>query len=101
MSGPATRFSPWVSPSPTPPDTSIIAGHTFSVGVQAFDNEWNLASSFNGNVTITLANNPEDANLGGTLTVTAANGQVNFSDLTLDKPGTDYTLQITSDGSAL
>ncbi len=100
VSGPATRFTPQIWASPNSPDTSIVAGHAFSVSTLAFDSDWNFASSFNGNVMITLANNPAGANLGGTLTVTAANGVVNFSDLTLDKPGTDYTLQISSDGVA-
>ena len=51
-------------------------------------------------MTIALADNPAGAHLGGTLTVTAANGVATFSDLTLDQPGTGYTLQISSDGLA-
>jgi hypothetical protein len=100
VTGPATRFSPWVSPSPNPPDTSIVAGHPFSVSVGTFDDDWNFTSHFSGDVTIALADNPAGAHLGGTLTVTAANGVATFSDLTLDQPGTGYTLQISSDGLA-
>ena len=34
--------------------------------------------------------------LGGTLTLPVTNGVADFNDLTLDKPGTGYTLQATS-----
>ena len=45
-----------------------------------------------------LLNNPGGATLGGTLTVTAQNGSASFSDLTLDQPGTGYTLSLSSSG---
>jgi hypothetical protein len=44
------------------------------------------------------ANNPGGATLGGTLTVNAVSGTATFSNLTLDKIGTGYTLQATSAG---
>ena len=49
-------------------------------------------------VTLALANNPDDATLGGTLSVPAALGLATFAGLTLDKAGTGFTLQATSDG---
>ena len=36
------------------------------------------------------------ATLGGTLTVAALSGVASFGDLTIDKPGIGYTLQVTS-----
>jgi hypothetical protein len=47
-------------------------------------------------VTLTLGANPGGATLGGTTTVAAVNGIATFSDLTLDKAGTGYTLIATS-----
>ena len=44
-------------------------------------------TAYSGDVTLALANNPNGATLGGTLTATAANGVATFSALTLDKPG--------------
>jgi hypothetical protein len=99
VTGPPTHL--WgvgVQPSPNAPDSSIVARHAFSVLVLAMDNYGNIDPSFSGNVTIALADNPAGANLGGTLTVSAANGVARFSDLTLDEPGTNYTLQASSDG---
>ena len=49
-------------------------------------------------MTLALANNPASATLGGTLTVTAVGGVATFSGLTLDKPGSGYTLTATNDG---
>ncbi len=49
-------------------------------------------------MTVTLLNNPGGATLGGTLTVTAQDGEANFSNLTLDQPGNGYTLQVSSSG---
>ena len=45
-----------------------------------------------------LANNPDGANLGGTLSVTANNGVATFAGLTLDQLGTGYTLAVSSNG---
>ena len=47
---------------------------------------------------VALLNNPGGATLGGTLSVTAQSGVATFSGLTLDEPGTGYTLQVSSNG---
>jgi len=84
-----------VTQSPPP---SVIAGSTFSLTAQVQDNSGNLVSSFNGPVTISLANNPGAATLGGTLTVTASNGVATFSDLSLNKAASGYSLQVSASG---
>src|SRR6185503_2294479 len=43
-------------------------------------------------IELELANNPTDANLQGTLGVSAVNGIATFSNLRVDKPGVGYTL---------
>ena len=52
-------------------------------------------------VTLSLANNPGGATLGGTTTITIddGSGEADFDDLTLDKPGQGYTLQASGDNA--
>ena len=63
------------------PPASVTAGTPFGLTVEAEDSSGNLDSSFNGTVTVALANNPGGATLGGTLTVTASGGVATFSGL--------------------
>jgi hypothetical protein len=74
------------------PPSSLTAGSPFSLTVTAPD------SSFNGTVTVGLANNPGVATLVGTLTATASNGVAVFSGLTLTKAAIGYTLSASSGG---
>ena len=80
------------------PPASVTAGSGFGLTVQAEDSSGNLITSFNGTVTVALANNPGGATLGGTLTVTASGGVATFSGLTLNKAASGYTLVVTSSG---
>ena len=57
-----------------------------------------MDTNFSGSVSVALSNNPGGATLGGTLTLTAQAGVATFSNLTLDKAGTGYTLQASSNG---
>jgi len=57
------------------------------------DSHGNVATSFNGLVTLTLAANPGGSSLGGTLTVQAVNGVATFAGLTLNKAGAGYRFQ--------
>ncbi|MGO9813478.1 MAG: choice-of-anchor Q domain-containing protein [Isosphaeraceae bacterium] len=81
------------------PLSSVTAGAGFGLTVTAEDKSGNVLTSFDGTVTVVLLNNPGEATLGGTLTVTAQNGVATFSGLTLNKTGTGYTLLLS--GSAL
>lgn len=82
-----------------PPGT-VVAGHQFNpaVKVRAEDAAGNKATTFSGSVTIALMHNPGGATLSGTTTVTAVNGVATFSDLSLDKADTGYTLQASTYG---
>ena len=82
----------------TQPPASLTAGSSFGLTVQAQDSSGNLLTSFNGPVTVGLFNNPGGATLGGTLTVTASGGVATFSDLTLTRAASGYTLTTTTPG---
>ncbi len=84
----------------TPP-TSAAAGDPFAVAISAKDAQGNVDTAYSGSVTLALAANPGNGTLGGTLTATAVNGLANFSNLTLNKSGTGYTLKATSGGVTL
>ena len=60
-----------------------------------------MDTSFDGTVTLALDSSPTGSVLGGPLTVTAQSGVASFSDLTLDKVGTDCTLLVFSNGEPL
>ena len=47
---------------------------------------------------MTLATNPGNATLGGTLEIGATNGIASFSDLTLNEPGNNYTILAAATG---
>ncbi len=49
-------------------------------------------------ITIALGAGPSGATLGGTVTAHAVNGAARFADLTIDQPGTGYTLTATVAG---
>ena len=82
----------------TEPPSSLTAGTTFGLTVKVEDNEGNVQTSFNGAVTIALANNPDSGKLNGTLTTNAKAGVASFSQLTLDQAANGYTIQATASG---
>ncbi len=65
----------------TRPPGGVIVGKPFSLTIDAEDSAGNLATSFNGSVTIGLANG-SGGNLNGQLTMNASNGVATFSGLT-------------------
>ena len=86
------------------PPSSVIAGDRFGIIVAAEDASGLIDTSFNGSLTVKLANNPGGAVLGGSVTVTASQGVAVIdpipadSGLTLDKVGQGYTLSIVTAG---
>ncbi len=85
------------------PPAGLTAGTPFGLTVDVDDSAGNIESSFNGTVTVALANNPGGATLGGLLTVTATNGVATFSGLTLTTAASGDTLVVsgTSLGDAV
>ena len=82
------------------PPSSVTASSGFGLTVTAEDSSGTVDTSFSGTVTMVLSNNPGGATLGGTLSVMAQSGVATFSDLTLNKAGTGYTLLVSGEGVA-
>jgi len=55
-----------------------------------------VTSNSSASVTLSFATNPGSATLGGTVTVTAANGIATFGDITVSAAGSGYALAATS-----
>ena len=66
------------------------------VTVEAQNPCGNLDWNYSGFVTLALASNPAGATLGGVLIAYAGGGMVTFPHLTIDKPGSGYTLRATA-----
>ena len=67
------------------------------VTVRIQDASGNLDTAANRNVVIGLGNDPTGATLSGTTTVAAVNGIATFSNLSINKAGSGYTLVASSD----
>lgn len=86
-----------VQPSTTLPFFTIKP----AVQVAAYDEQDNPVTSFADPVTIAIGHNGGlllPGTLSGTWTVAAVNGVATFSDLSIDRPGNDYTLTTTAAG---
>ena len=92
--GPAAQLGFTVQPG------NALVGVTIAppVEVIALDDQGNTVAGFAGSVTIALTpgTGSPGAHLSGTTTVTASAGVGTFSDLRIDKSGTDYTLRATA-----
>jgi hypothetical protein len=80
------------------PPGGALTGLPFGVVVEIHDAQGALAAAATDAVTIALGANPGSATLGGTLTVNAVAGVAVFGDLTLNQPGTGYTVVATAPG---
>jgi hypothetical protein len=78
---------------------SGVAGSTLAAIKVSVENvSGNAVVGDTSAVTIKFGSNPGSATLGGTLTMNAVNGVATFSNITINKTGTGYTL-VASDGS--
>ncbi|HKE91933.1 MAG TPA: hypothetical protein VKB45_16485 [Gemmatimonadales bacterium] len=94
--GAATQLAFTVQPATTTAGATI----TPAVKVTARDAQGNTVTSFTGNVTVAIGANPGGGSLSGTKTVVAAGGVATFSDLSINRNGTGYTLTASSSGLA-
>ena len=70
-----------------------------AVQVTARDGLGNRDMTFVGSVAVAIGTNPGGSSLGGTTSATAAAGVATFGGLTLNQPGTGYTLTATASGA--
>lgn len=80
-----------------PSNTNAGATISPAVTVLILDAE-NNATVSNADVTLAIGTNPGGGTLSGTTSVTAVNGTATFSDLSIDKIGSGYTLVASSRG---
>jgi len=80
-----------------PSDSIAGATITPALTVLILDGGNNLTTS-TANVTLSIGTNPGAGTLSGTTTVAAVNGTATFSDLSIDKIGSGYTLTAVSAG---
>ncbi len=69
-----------------------------AVKVAAQDALGNVATGYNGNVTVNLGANPGGSTLSGTRTLAAVNGVATYQALSLNNTGTGYTLTAAAGG---
>src|SRR2546430_7420907 len=74
--------------------SNVVAGAAITPAVQVTtqDNLGNTVTSFSGNVTVALGNNPGGGALSGTATVAAVSGVATFPGLGVNKAANGYTL---------
>jgi len=86
----------------TVPPVTTTAGAEIAppVRVTARDELGNVATGFNGNVTMAIGTNPAGGVLSGATTVAAEAGVATFSTLSINAAGSGYTLSATADGLA-
>ena len=80
--------------------TSAVAGAAITPAVQvtARDAFGNPTPAFTGNVTVAIGTNPGSGTLSGTTTSAAVAGVATFSNLSIDRSGTGYTLTTAATG---
>ncbi|HMA42304.1 MAG TPA: hypothetical protein VKP10_19735 [Gemmatimonadales bacterium] len=85
----------------TAPPTNVVAGAVIQpdVVVQGQDAFANTVTSFVGSVSIAIGTNAGGGTLGGTTAVNAIAGVATFSNLTINKAGSGYTLVASATGA--
>jgi uncharacterized repeat protein (TIGR01451 family) len=84
--------------SQQPTDTETDATIAPPVTVRALDAFGNLDDDFDDDVTIAIGTNPAGGSLSGEIEVEADDGVATFDDLSIDNPGSGYTLIASARG---
>ncbi len=80
------------------PAASGPVGSPINLVVDVEDGRGTVVSGYSGQVTVSIGANPGDGSLAGSFTVSASSGVATFSGLTIDKPGSGYTLVASASG---
>src|SRR5438034_614672 len=92
--GPAAKLVFTLQPS------NAAAGGAITPGVQVAvqDAQGNTVTTATTNITVAIGTNPASGTLSGTTTVAAVNGVATFANLSINNPGTGYTLTASATG---
>jgi streptogramin lyase len=82
----------------TQPPATVKVSTAFGFQASIEDQYGNVVTTASNMVSVAFANNPTGVTLGGTLSVAASQGVATFSGLTINKTGSGYTLEVTSNG---
>jgi hypothetical protein len=80
----------------TQPPVSVNAGSAFTITVKAEDQYGNVDSTFNGTVSLALANSGGSLPLNGPVAVVANGGVAVFTGVMIDTTGSGLTLTASS-----
>jgi hypothetical protein len=80
------------------PPATVKVSSPFTMKASIEDTYGNVVTTASNSVSVAFANNPTGATLGGTTSVTASQGVASFTNLTINKIGSGYTLQVSSSG---
>ena len=80
------------------PPATVKVSSPFALKASIADAYGNVVTTASGTVSVAFANNPTGATLGGTLTVAVSQGVASFTNLTINKIGSGYTLRVSSSG---
>jgi streptogramin lyase len=80
------------------PPATVEVNKAFAMKASVEDAYGNVVTTASGSVSVAFANNPTGATLGGTKSVTVSQGVASFTNLTINKNGSGYTLKVTSGG---
>jgi streptogramin lyase len=81
-----------------PPPSTVQVSTPFSMQASIEDAYGNVVTTASATVSVAFANNPTGATLGGTLSVTTSQGVASFTNLTINKIGSGYTLGVSNSG---
>jgi hypothetical protein len=80
------------------PGSSITAGQPFGLTVEVERPDGSLDAAATGTLTISIANQPGGASLGGTLSASIDHGIATFAGLAIDQAGSGYSLAVSGGG---
>jgi hypothetical protein len=90
----ATQLILTIQPSNTARGSTI----TPSVVVSVEDSSGRVVTTSSASIAIAISSNPGSGTLSGTTPLNAVNGVATFANLSINNPGTGYTLRATSSG---
>ena len=93
---PPAAFAPAFSVQPSDTEAGAVISPAVEVEIQ--DSSGDKITTASNEITMSIDNNPNAGTLSGTTTVAAVGGVAIFDDLSIDMPGSGYTLRASTSG---